>query len=101
MPLTRQMGDTALHLTLRNSHYALARVLVASGADVTIEDDEGQIPLDECKDEAVRRELKEAATEVRVSPRLALPSCRFRTACPPTMADRQRGRAVPLVYTPS
>lgn len=70
-----QMGDTALHLALRNSHYALARVLLAGGADVTIEDDEGQIPLDECKDDAVRRELQEAAAEVRVGCRCGSRQC--------------------------
>jgi len=60
------MGDTPLHLALRNSHYALAKVLVGSGGDVGIEDDEGQRPLDECKDTAVRAELKAAAQEVNM-----------------------------------
>jgi ankyrin repeat protein len=41
-------GDTALHHAIRMRHFALARFLLARGADQIIRNNEGKLPRDYC-----------------------------------------------------
>ena len=43
-------GNTALHIACKNSHINVIQSLLSQGADISIKNNEGKTPLDECQD---------------------------------------------------
>ena len=45
-----QDGNTALHIACKQGHTNIIQSLLSQGADATITNNDGNTPLDECKD---------------------------------------------------
>ena len=45
-----QDGDTALHIACKEGHVNVIESLLSQGADMTIKNNDGNTPLDECQD---------------------------------------------------
>ncbi len=65
-PQTKKSGSTALHFAVESNHIGVVNLLIASGADFTISDKEGQTAMDYADDNRIAiRHALEAAVKSR------------------------------------